>query len=118
MAVPVPSWAANPGLLTSVVFLVLCLTVSGYTCVRMLPLSYLRCGSAGPFVGAAVQAGRISATIGSNAFCYWKTTLYVSRFPTRRKSRSGLAVAKPPPQGPPLKGILFSPVKMGQWGER
>ena len=84
----------------------------------MLPLSYLRCGSAGPFVGAAVQAGRISATIGSNAFCYWKTTLYVSRFPTRRKSRSGLAVAKPPPQGPPLKGILFSPVKMGQWGER
>lgn len=54
MAVPVPSWAANPGLLTSVVFLVLCLAVSGYICVRMLPLSYLRFGLAGPFVDAAV----------------------------------------------------------------
>lgn len=54
MAVPVPSWAANPGLLTRVVFLVLCLAVSGYICVRMLPLSYLRFGLAGPFVDAAV----------------------------------------------------------------
>lgn len=98
---PVPSWGENPGLLTSVV-LFLCLTIFGYICAGMCSLSYLHFGLARPFVYAAVKAGCIFATIGSNEFCHWKTTLYVGHFPTRGKFISGLAVAKTPPPGGPL----------------